>query len=61
MYLTTRRKLFSRIIAYALLLLLIAWILTSKDILVNQPQIFQVKSGSSIGEVAQELSEKKNN
>ena len=59
MYLTTRRKLFSRIIASALLLLLIAWILTSKDILVNQPQIFQVKSGSSIGEVAQELSEKK--
>ena len=59
MHLTTKRKFFSRIIASALLLLLIAWVLTSKDILVNQSQIFQVKPGSSIGEVAQELSEKK--
>ena len=59
MHLTTKCKFFSRIIASALLLLLIAWVLTSKDILVNQPQIFHVKPGSSIGEVAQELSEKK--
>ncbi len=59
MYLTNKGKIFSRFLASVVLLLLISWILTSKDILVNQPQIFQVKSGSSMGEVAQELSDKK--
>jgi len=59
MYLTNKGKIFSRFLASVVLLLLISWILTSKDILVNQPQIFQVKSGSSMGEVAQELSNKK--
>ena len=58
MYLKNHHKFVSRVIATVLLLLLIAWVLTSKDILVNQPQIFQVKSGSSMGEVAQELSDR---
>ena len=58
MYLKNHHKFVSRVIASVLLLLLIAWVLTSKDILVNQPQIFQVKSGSSMGEVAQELSDR---
>ena len=59
MFIRPKVKILSRSIASVLLLLLIAWIFTSKDILVNQTQIFQVKAGSSIGEVAQELSEKK--
>jgi len=59
MFIRPKGKILSRSIASVLLLLLIAWIFTSKDILVNQTQIFQVKAGSSIGEVAQELSEKK--
>ena len=59
MFIRSKVKILSRSIASVLLLLLIAWIFTSKDILVNQNQIFQVKAGSSIGEVAQELSEKK--
>ena len=59
MFIRPKGKILSRSIASVLLLLLIAWIFTSKDILVNQAQIFQVKAGSSIGEVAQELSEKK--
>ena len=59
MFIRAKGKILSRFIASVLLLLLIAWIFTSKDILVNQTQIFQVKAGSSIGEVAQELSEKK--
>ena len=58
MYLKNHHKFVSRVIATVLLLLLIAWVLTSKDILVNQPQIFQVKSGSSMGEVALELSDR---
>ena len=59
MFIRAKGKILSRSIASVLLLLLISWIFTSKDILVNQTQIFQVKAGSSIGEVAQELSEKK--
>ncbi len=59
MFIRPKGKILSRSIASVLLLLLIAWIFTSKDILVNQTQIFQVKAGSSIVEVAQELSEKK--
>ena len=58
MYLTTKGKILSRSIVSVLLLLFFAWILTSKDILLIQPQIFQVKSGSSMGEVAQELSDR---
>ena len=59
MFIRAKGKILSRSIASVLLLLLIAWIFTSKDILVSQTQIFQVKAGYSIGEVAQELSEKK--
>jgi len=59
MFIRPKGKILSRSIASVLLLLLIAWIFSPKDILVNQTQIFQVKAGSSIGEVAQELSEKK--
>ena len=59
MLIRSKGKILSRIIALLLLLLVIAWIFTSKDILVNQAQIVQVKSGSTMGEVAQELSQKK--
>jgi len=59
MYLTIKGKIFSRSLASVLLLLFIAWVLISKDILVNQSQIFQVKPGYSMGEVAQELSDRK--
>lgn len=59
MRLTTKGKILSRSIGSVLLLLFFAWILTSKDILIIQPQIFQVKPGSSMGQVAQELSDKK--
>ena len=59
MRLTTKGKILSRSIGSVLLLLFFAWILTSKDILLIQPQIFQVKPGSSMGQVAQELSDKK--
>ena len=59
MYLTTKGKILSRSIVSVLLLLFFAWILTSKDILIVQPQIFQVKPGFSMGQVAQELSDKK--
>ena len=38
-----------------------AWILVSKDITSVQTQIIQVKSGASMGVVAQDLSEKKLN
>lgn len=57
MYLKNHHKFFSRVIASILLLIFFAWVLTSKDIIVNQPQIFQVEPGSSIGQVAQELSD----
>ena len=57
MYLKNRHKFFSRVIASILLLIFFAWVLTSKDIIVNQPQIFHVEPGSSIGQVAQELSD----
>ena len=57
MYLKNHHKFFSRVIASILLLIFFAWVLTSKDIMVNQPQIFQVAPGSSIGQVAQELSD----
>ena len=59
MLIRSKGKILSRIIALLLLLLFIAWTFTSKDILVNQAQIVQVKSGSTMGEVAQELSQKK--
>ena len=57
MYLKNHHKFFSRVIASILLLIFFAWVLTSKDIIVNKPQIFQVEPGSSIGQVAQELSD----
>ena len=57
MHLKNHHKFFSRVIASILLLIFFAWVLTSKDIIANKPQIFQVEPGSSIGQVAQELSD----
>ena len=57
MYLKNHHKFFSRVIASILLLIFFAWVLTSKDIIAKKPQIFQVEPGSSIGQVAQELSD----
>ena len=54
-----KSKIFSRFLASVLVLLFIAWVFISKDILVKQTQVFQVKSGSSMGQVAQELSDRK--
>jgi UPF0755 protein len=59
MSVSSKNKFFSRIVALALLLLFTAWILVSKDIITDQNHIIQVKAGSSMGAVAQDLSEKK--
>ncbi len=59
MSVSSKNKFFSRLVASALLLLFTAWILISKDVITDQSQIIQVKAGSSMGAVAQNLSDKK--
>jgi len=59
MLVNNKNKFFSRFVASIFLLLFMAWILVSKDITSVQTQIIQVKSGASMGVVAQDLSEKK--
>ena len=59
MLVNNKNKFFSRLVASIFLLLFMAWILVSKDITSVQTQIIQVKSGASMGVVAQDLSEKK--
>ena len=59
MSVSSKNKFFSRLVASALLLLFTAWILISKDVITDQSQIIQVKAGSSMGAVAQDLSDKK--
>tara|TARA_B110000967_G_scaffold53525_1_gene54865 strand:+ start:359 stop:1342 length:984 start_codon:yes stop_codon:yes gene_type:complete len=52
-----KNKLFSKVAALLILLLFATWVLTSKNMTVKKAQIFEVKSGSSMGVVVQELSE----
>ena len=59
MFLRVKNKIYSRLLALAILLIVTSWILVSKDMLAKNSEVFQVKSGSSISDVAKELSDKK--
>ena len=59
MFLGAKNKIYSRLLALVILLIVTSWILVSKDILAKNSEIFQVESGSSISDVAKELSDKK--
>ena len=59
MLVNNKNKFFSRFATSILLLLFTAWILVSKDMTTVKIQIIQVKSGTSMGVLAQELSERK--
>ena len=59
MFLRVKNKIYSRLLALVILLIVTSWILVSKDMLAKNFEVFQVESGSSISDVAQELSDKK--
>ena len=59
MFLGAKNKIYSRLLALVILLIVISWILVSKDMLAKNSEVFQVESGSSISDVAKELSDKK--
>ena len=59
MFLRVKNKIYSRLLALVILLIVTSWILVSKDMLAKNSEVFQVESGSSISDVAQELSDKK--
>ena len=59
MFLGAKNKIYSRLLALVILLIVTSWILVSKDMLAKNSEIFQVESGSSISDVAKELSDKK--
>lgn len=59
MFLGAKNKIYSRLLALVILLVVTSWILVSKDMLAKNSEIFQVESGSSISDVAKELSDKK--
>ena len=59
MFLRVKNKIYSRLLALVILLIVTSWILVSKDMLAKNSEVFQVKSGSSISDVAEELSDKK--
>ena len=59
MFLGSKNKIYSRLLALVILLIVTSWILVSKDMLAKNSEIFQVESGSSISDVAKELSDKK--
>jgi UPF0755 protein len=59
MFLRVKNKIYSRLLALVILLIVTSWILVSKDMLAKNSEVFQVKSGSSISDVAKELSDKK--
>ena len=54
MSISDKNKKFSKLAALIVLLLFSAWVLSSKDMVVIESQVFEVKNGSSIGSVAQE-------
>lgn len=59
MFLGAKSKIYSRLLALVILLIVTSWILVSKDMLAKNSEVFQVESGSSISDVAKELSDKK--
>ena len=59
MFLRVKNKIYSRLLALVILLIVTSWILVSKDMLAKNFEVFQVESGSSISDVAKELSDKK--
>ena len=59
MFLRVKNKIYSRLLALVILLIVTSWILVSKDMLAKNFEVFQVESGSSISDVAKELSDKR--
>ena len=59
MFLRVKNKIYSRLLALVILLIVTSWILVSKDMLAKNSEVFQVESGSSISDVAKELSDKR--
>ena len=59
MFLRVKNKIYSRLLALVILLIVASWILVSKDMLAKNFEVFQVESGSSISDVAKELSDKR--
>ena len=59
MFLRVKNKIYSRLLVLVILLIVTSWVLVSKDMLTKNSEVFQVKSGSSISDVAEELSDKK--
>ena len=59
MFLRVKNKIYSRLVALVILLIFTSWILVSKDMLAKNFEVFQVESGSSISDVAKELSDKR--
>ena len=53
-----KSKNYSRLLVIAIFLIVSSWVLTSKDMTTKNESIFQVKNGYSMGNVADELSEK---
>ena len=58
MSISDKNKTFSKLAALLILLLFAIWLLSSKDMMVTESHIFEVKKGSSMGTIAQELSDK---
>ena len=59
MFLRVKNKIYSRLLALVIILIVTSWILVSKDMLAKNFEVFQVESGSSISDVAKELSDKR--
>ena len=59
MFLRVKNKIYSRLLALVILLIVTSWILVSKDMLAKNFEVFQLESGSSISDVAKELSDKR--
>ena len=58
MSISDKNKTFSKLAALLVLLLFAIWSLSAKDMMVTESHIFEVKKGSSMGTIAQELSDK---
>ncbi|MDC3360846.1 endolytic transglycosylase MltG [Candidatus Thioglobus sp.] len=58
MSISDKNKKFSKLAALLVLLLFAIWSLSSKDMMVTESHIFEVKKGSSMGSIAKELSNK---
>jgi UPF0755 protein len=58
MSISDKNKKFSKLAALLVLLLFVIWSLSSKDMMVTESHVFEVKKGSSTGSIAKELSDK---